>query len=317
MNKSFLYSSFILALIHLVLFFGCTENNYEAGDSDIAGVALYMSQVDALPQDIEFIDLLVTGKGMDDIEKRVALSDLEPDQEIVFDLTIPAGNNRGFYIEALNKDGFVAYEGEQTHDLLPGIMHDLRIDLYGRGYFYGNVYLVDPVTAQVDGPLANHQQAGGEVELSTDGNGYYEVKLETRSDPYKIEIEAALSKETGMYAIAKASLEKGGDRVKIDFYLVPKEDYSRPWICAMIPDQLAQGDTFSFFGKGFKPFNPFLNPTVVFDPGNADLEGANQVVIDDKELMAEVPAGAVSGNVAVSWAAGPIYSNFIPFTLLD
>lgn len=320
MDKRRILKLLILGISIMALSLSCATGDSTDSKSDLTKVTLLMSDAEAIPQDLEFLDLIVTGPGIDKMKRRIVLSDLMPEDSPKFEISVPAGKNRTFAITATNKDGYVAYEGEETVDLIPGVRKDLQVFLYGRGYIYGNVYWLDPLTAQVEGPLADHQQTSGEVLINTDVSGAYETKLGTRLEPYEISIDVASAalKDVAQdfEAFANVYLTSAGKRVKVDFYLIPKDDYSRPWICAMLPDTASVGDDFLLFGRGFDPVAPFLNPTIIFDPHGAAISADDQTALDNEEFSATVPPLAQTGDVVVSWSGGAVYSNVIPFSLL-
>lgn len=295
---------------------GCASGHKTDDNSLLTPVVLALSDVESIPEDLVRIKLTVTGSGMDTINKTINLDSLDPADDIQFNLRVPAGTDRTFFLEAVNINEDVAYEGSKAVDLEPAVPRNLTVTMYGQGYLYGKVYQIDPMTAAVTGPLASHEETEGPIPFETDTNGAYSLKLATQSDAYFISVHHSNSAvKTDFEAFAMFFLVKGGDRFKLDLYMIPKGDVSRPWICAMVPDEAAIGEQFTLFGAGFKPLNPVLDPKVVFDPEGAPVQADDQIVIDDQELEAAVPISAVSGNVAVVWENGAFESNYIPFTL--
>lgn len=306
---------FVLALACLAWAASCIVDDGDGDSQELSFVRLELADPQAIPADIEVIDVYVTGPGMDPIHLWTRTEDMESSQQIIFDFSVRAGDNRTFAVTASLAQEVVAYEGSQTVDLEAGEEKTLNMTLSGRAYIYGRIMWVNPDSGLVDGPLANHNQSLADIPLVTDDQGNYEVRLLTRTQSYRVEVTAKADGGTGdpFNAFALVTLTTPGERIELDLFLVPLDDDQQPWLCAVFPKAASPGNPIELFGRGFVPQPEFRPLVVVFNPGLSEIIVSNMDIIDDGQMRVDVPALATSGNLMAQWMGGEIPSNEIPF----
>ena len=292
----------------------CVVSENDSGPPALSVVSLGLSDSLTIPDDIAAIDLYVSGNGIPDIHEQIQTKDLVPGQDAVFEVELKSGEDRVFFMTATNDNGDVAYEGRETVDLSPG-RNALTLELYGQGYIFGKVYWINPETLEPGDPLADHDEVTGDIIFATDSKGRFEIKLPTRTNFYQVEVhttgEPFGKAHTPYYAFVLVEVAEPGQRTEVDLTLIPEQDDSRPWICAVTPKPARiKQDKFQLFGRGFIP-EPGMRPiAVVFDPGTNEIYDQNPTIHDDTRMSVSVPfSSAQTGQVSVRWLGGEISSN--------
>ena len=322
------YKSAITALIlfAVILAVSCITSEGDSVDLKVASVIMPLSEKDDIPEGLDFLLLIVTGPDMNKIVRRLDLDTLENDESPSFEINVLAGSDRFFRIAAFSDDHIIAYEGSEILDLYSGREQFLNIDLYGKGYISGTVYYLDESENRRGDPLKSYTGPTDSILHKTDSDGDYLVKLSTQSEPYEISLsDVSKNHETKEYETnAQVLLPTGGTQVELDLYLVPQNDFTRPWICAVYPMSAAPGDTVEIFGRGFEKGGSKSetdlrndNLTIFFKQEGEKVASPLPAINDDTHLSVKIPSSLNSGNaeIYIQWESQDKNSNLAPITI--
>lgn len=325
-KKAALTALFVLAGLCLS---SCITSEDDSVKVGIASVIMPLSEEDQIPQGLDFLLLLVTGPGMENMTQKLDMGAIEKGEAPTFELDVPTGRNRTFGITAFNEENVIAYQGIETLDLLSGRAKILNIDLYGQGYIFGTIYWIDTDGTPGE-PLRSYEDPSSSIPISTNNEGRYIVNLPTRKDPYTIYADPR--KEAEDYeTYATVDLPKGGTQTERDLYLIPQVDIDhpdlQPWICGVTPMTVSAGDAVQIYGRGFDAEETVDkrdmrndNLQVIFKQGSVEVASESLTIENNIHLEAIVPdygnwqKGAAELNV--KWENEDMPSNIIPITII-
>lgn len=285
---------------------GCAAESPAGSAKSVAVLAAFGERAD-LPPDIVYIALAVTGEGMDAMRKTVDVADLEPDEDVIFQLRVSPGN-RTFSVACYNDANFGLYRGEYVATLQPKQNVQLDIDMVAYGLVRGEVFYFADHTLT---PLPDYDQD----DLSV-ADGRY--RLETRAGTVQIELAPGdlVAPGQDLWGFNIALLDAAGAEAQADVVLVDRNaaDFAaRPWVTGAYPHEgLEAGQRIDLYGAGF---NLAAAPAVWFSaaqPGGAS--GLEVEVVAEDDLQVAVPADApAGGNIYVCLNGTEDCSNHFPF----
>ena len=302
----------ILCCIFALLVPACENSDDDRQLQGYARVFLNLATVESIPEVLTTLTAEVYAKDMNTITETIVIDKISPIEEPVFDLKIPAGENRVFTVSGLDDNGLVIYQAVEEHDLAGGEITTFPIVLYGQGYIKGVLYDVDADTGDVIGPVSDYAESDGALPFLTDGDGKFVIQQPTRS---QTEYLLETVNDDDKFAFASTYLLEPGKAVEIDLFLVPIADIERPWLCAVSPKNVEPGENISLFGDGFEP----LEEDGPLELWMRTLEGTTQITEFEtqfgRRLDFEMPEDVGSGVFFVIWSTSGIASNEIPFVV--
>ena len=277
-----------------------------------------------VPPGVTHFDLRVSGPDMDDFGERYETPD--PGEDLVVELTFPAGPDRIFEVDALHVDGSerILYQGVTVQDLVPGdnVVH---IQMEPRVYLQGTVQYISPEWPyEATEPLADHAESQGPLPIETDASGFYEVgPLE--AGPHRVEVYPEDCPDPGQYpewadcfAFGEITLTAAGEVGVLDLFIIPPPGafLYRQWASSIVPNEAEVGDEVTVYGTDFK-MDSVDPPTIAFDAVEGYFLADGTVDWSPEHITAVVKDGAHAG-----FAAGYVFNvgvpetNWLPFTVL-